>query len=185
MMKRRKSIKPALLFFQEVYIGDIEKYETKSNIAKTGGGARDLRIRSGSRFTSVFSRLFPQKGTRFGVLRGQIYSELGNGTVVSKAIEYSPPTDARPGETRVCKINLIDGWEIDKTQYQADQIKHKRIFYLLVLDTDGRVWARTLREEDLPLQDPLVRSYVEERIRSKNRGKVNGSIDFITKKTIH
>ena len=93
--------------------GDLLKMEASSNVAPTGGGARDLRFRPSSAFLPFFSRLFPQTVQK---RRNLSLIEIHTGTVhwnesgieKSEMMSVWPPTNARPDECRIAQINSFD-----------------------------------------------------------------------------
>ena len=180
-MAKLKEPKPALMFFYEIKEGDVLKQRAKSNKSTSGGGARDVRIRPAEKFSAILAAMFPGKTSREGVWEGSISWEDDDGNVEQATIELWRPTEARPGEARIGRINRIAAWDVHTKQYTEDLGRGKKWFYLLVKDTDGVVWARLLYEENLPNEDPRVRRYVEQRIKDTHpHHHVRGTLNFIT-----
>jgi hypothetical protein len=100
------------VYFQEISAGDRRKIEGKSNDAKTGGGARDLRFNY-KQMHPFFVRMFPQ--TRAAKRDSEVL-RIHHGTVSwidnegrnkVSPIEFWPPTVARPSEGRLGRINQL------------------------------------------------------------------------------
>ena len=181
-MAELKQKKPVLMFFQEIKLGDVAKQKAASNIADTGGGARDLRIRPAQEFTRILNRMFPLPGSQERVFKGNIHWFDGGNNLQSGEVEFWRPTDARPNEARIGRINMIGAWAIDEQAYKTAQDAGNKWFYLLVMDTDGTVWARLLKEENLPNENKAVREYVQKQIRETSSAHaVRGSMDFQSK----
>lgn len=181
-MPKTKKPQPALMFFFEIKEGDVKKQIAQSNVSRSGGGARDIRIRPADKFTAILEQMFPRKTAREGVWEGTIQWEDDQQQIQHAVIELWRPTEARPNEARIGRINRIEAWEVDSKSYRADLGRGKKWFYLLVKDTDGIVWARLLFEDNLPNEDPRVRRYVEERIKQTNPNHhVRGTLNFITR----
>lgn len=173
--------RPALIFFQEIKPGDVRKQRAQSNDASSGGGARDLRIRPADKFTPILANMFPDVGSEEGVLQGTVHWLDDRDEVQAATVELWRPTDARPGEARIGRIHLIDSWYVDEADYNADQGRGLKWFYLLVKDIKGVTWARLLYEENLPHEIKEVSRYVTERIRNTPASRaVRGTIDFVT-----
>jgi hypothetical protein len=175
--------KPILLFFQEVKWDDVKKHLIDSNIAKTGGGARDVRIRRAKEFRPILARMFPNKGSKEGVLQGPIYWYDEAGTVQKSEIEFWRPTPSRPNEARIGKSYKIGSWALAPEVFKESIQRGKKWFYLLVMDADRVIWARLLNEDNLPKEAPVVRDYIQARIQAtKPRNHVMGTMDFETRK---
>ena len=141
--------RPLLLIFREVLPGDIKKQLAQSNIARSGGGARDLRFRNVKEWAPFFGRLFTTPGAKKGVAKGRVCWIDGAGRARSVDIECWRPTKARPNELRLGKIHLIGGWVVDEAAYAASYEKGERWFYCLFLDDRNRLWAKLLAEGDM------------------------------------
>ena len=131
---------PILVFFQEVKSGDLRKQEARSNDSTTGGGARDLRMPK--RFWDSVAPFFP-KEVSSRERSGIIISETGQ-TIQRVETSFWRPTGARPSEIRIGKITLIDAWTIEEDYFASELQSDYLLFYLLTLDVNQRVWARTM-----------------------------------------
>jgi hypothetical protein len=179
-----KPRRPVLVFFQEVKPGDIRKQQAASNDARSGGGARDLRIRPAAVFARVLSSLFPVSTDEEGVFLGRVHWYADRGTIHHAEVEFWRPTDARPGEARVGRIHTIASWTIDAEVYDAARARGLKWFYLLVKDAEGIVWAGILREENFEKERPEITEYIRARIRSTQTSHaVRGMINFETRET--
>lgn len=169
--------KPVLLFFREVLPDDLDKYETKSAVAKTGGGARDLRFPKG--FGPKIGSMFPTKTKRPGVMSGTINWEDSKGRREYKSIELWPPTNARPGEMRIGRFYEVDSWKVDAVEFEKARQQGQKWFFLLVKDSEGNVWARLLEERNLDGEWEIVRNFIKRRIQdTQGKRAVCGLIDF-------
>lgn len=172
---------PVLVVFREVLPGDLRKFRAESNDADTGGGARDLRFREGSRMSPVLARMFPNPADEAGVTRGDVYWVTSDDTAASGQVEFWRPTDARPNEVRLGRIYVVNGWIVDEEEYAAARNRGDIWFYLLVLDDTGRTWARILRGANLNRETPAFRDCVQRRIQERRgAAAVFGSLDFTT-----
>ena len=175
---------PVLVVFREVLPGDIRKIRAESNISPTGGGARDLRFRHGDMMTQVIRRMFPEPTFQTGVVKGRVHWIDQDGIVQYTNIEFWRPTEVRPNEVRLGRINNLRGWYIDEEAYNASQQNRMKWFFLLVLDDTDTVWARLFQEEYIEFQTPLFREYLRQRIHtSRGNSAVFGAIDFTTLET--
>ena len=176
---------PALLFFYEMQPGDIAKYKTKSNIAQTGGGARDLRPRPAGEVSRVLRPMFPRTTDKAGAFEGTIHWFDDDGNVQSEDICLWTIYEARQGEARIGTSYKIGAWAISEDEYQAAQARGKKWFYVLLMDKDDVTWAYVMREEDLEDWSPEVRDYVRGRVAATPQGArprhVIGSINFVSK----
>lgn len=126
---------PVMAFFQEAVAGDILKFKAKSNIAQTGGGARDLRISPVADFWDSLLRFFPERISE-REYRGQILT-AGQ----TRTISLMGPTSSRRNECRICRIPLIDSWNISQQEFKETIAAKQKWIYMLILDDQGRVWA--------------------------------------------
>jgi hypothetical protein len=182
-MANLKPKKPVLMFFQEIKPGDVAKQKAASNKAATGGGARDLRIRPAQEFTKILSPMFPLPGSKTGVSQGNVHWFDKTNSIQSAQVEFWRPTEARPGEARLGRIHAIDAWTVDEPAYDAAIKAGMKWFYLLVMDADGIVWARLVKEENLPNENKSVRDYIHKRINETFVSHaVRGTMNFQSKK---
>lgn len=120
--------------FRELREGDLEKFNATSSTSGTGGGARDIRFRSPSKFDPIFASMFPGRKTKArrdgaGAYTSTIYhadvavhiahtnvapsdqrvQNHGADQLVVDTLEYWPP--ARTGrykdESRVGRVNKL------------------------------------------------------------------------------
>ncbi len=178
--------KPVLLFFQQILPGDVRKQRAKSNDATTGGGARDLRIRPAQLFAPLLLPMFPHPTGQAGVTQNDVFWVNAQGGVESATIELWRPTEARPDETRLARITAIESWIVNQDEYAKARAAGKVWFFLLVMDADSRVWARTYEERHWrdPKASAEVRDYFLKRIKATPKGQsVRGFMNFITGET--
>lgn len=174
---------PALLFFYEMMPGDVLKYQTKSNKAKSGGGARDLRPRPADGFARVLRPMFPET-VEEGVSKGTIHWVDDEDNDLSTDICLWRPTAARPGEARIATSYKVGKWRVSEEDYNEAVKNDKKRFYVLLMDRDRVTWAYVMNEEQLEHWNLQVRDYVRERIALTRKGThVAGSINFETGET--
>ena len=101
------------VLFQILERGDRLKMDGSSNVAPTGGGARDLRFRPASEFLPFFKKMLPKVvpktrgATQIDTYRGSV-SWKRSGQQKSQDMTVWPPTDTRPDECRIATINAFD-----------------------------------------------------------------------------
>lgn len=167
-----------LLVFREVLPGDIKKHSAKSNVSQSGGGARDLRFR-GTQWVPFLSRMFPMSTGQSGVSSATVHWFSLDKSAKSATVEWWRPTYARPGETRIGRINQITAWSVNQVEFFSDKSKGIKWFFVLFLDEKGFLWASLVRQSDLNKQAPQIKEFVEEVIRATPSGRtVAGAKDF-------
>jgi hypothetical protein len=139
------------VIYKEILSGDRRKFVAKSNDAPSGGGARDLRF-SFEQFEPAFRAVFPDKVTEvrkregereeLHVFKGEFYW-LDEGEVRHAPSYFEPPTDARPTEGRIRRINSYDCFREIPDEDQG------RLFLLLVQQADDTVWPSFATERSL------------------------------------
>ncbi len=112
------------VLLQNIEEGDRLKFEARSNVSATGGGARDLRFRPESDFLPFFGRMFPHKRIETRTSKGvQSQIEVFSGTVTwseaavdkSATMEVWPATNARPNECRIARISSFGLYDLIKS----------------------------------------------------------------------
>ena len=141
--------KVLLVVYKEIVYGDLSKFTATSNIADTGGGARDLRFSPSDEFLPVFERMFPVRQGNMNV--GKFY--WPNGKVTD--VKIARPTRSRANEMRICTINQCFPPEYIPTDAE-DQI------LLLIYDDECKVTPHFTSRESLRNDgwDPLIRSRI-------------------------
>lgn len=139
------------IVFREVLSGDRRKFEAKSNDASTGGGARDFRFSPYDKFDGIFERMLTGRRSEMRTrdrkkISEEIYTssvnvEKANGLVITKTIEFEPPTTARPNEGRLTRLNHY-GLEVPNNN-------EGRILLLLYQTGDTRLWLNFATENQL------------------------------------
>ncbi len=149
-MQQTQIIEVKLVIYKRIVDGDLSKFTATSNITQTGGGARDLRFSPAAEFFPVFRRLFSQD--RDGILRGQFSWAHHSPTDA----EIHPPTNSRPNEVRIGRINECFPQEVIPTD-SSDCI------LLIVLDNIGKVCPyftslQSLRNDNWhpAIKDPII-----------------------------
>jgi hypothetical protein len=163
--------KPVIVFFQETKPDDIDKYFIQSNNADTGGGARDLRIRPPDEFWRDLSPFF-QVEISARQRSGTIYSadKRQDNKTVSAEVSLWGPTNTR-NEVRIGRFYAVAGWEIPADEFNSDFTNGIAWFYLLVLDDNNNVWARTMRSTTIGKNDPGFDACVSSALRRKSNPK--------------
>ncbi|TCW19314.1 hypothetical protein [Dietzia cinnamea] len=137
---------PVLFFYKEIVAGDLRKLVAESNDAKTGGGARDLRI-PWKPFQQIMHRIF----TKDSIGSGGKPIRTANVTYLDKhgkpqhtELSYWPPTTSRPTESRIAKVHASPA-----LGGQLPSMDKGRIFVVLTKFDDGTVRCDYAYEQDL------------------------------------
>jgi hypothetical protein len=177
------------VIYKEILDGDRRKFEARSNDARSGGGARDLRF-SFEAFEPAFKAIFPEvaqeirkrEGERdeLGILRGEFHW-MEEGGVRHAPASFEPPTDARPAEGRIPQINSYGCFR------DIPEKGGGRLFLLLVQREDDTVWPGFATEDSLRSGkwDPRVASEILRCVGAvRNAGvAVAGYMDYTTGRT--
>jgi hypothetical protein len=151
----RKSVpsKPARLVFREITDGDRLKFVAKSNLTKSGGGARDLRFRGWSKLAPTLTKLFPNQKVltrkRSGqkqnltVYSGDFFWLDESQKECSQEVLLEPPTDARPQEGRITKVHEYACFVAIPKKSEG------RLLLLFIQNDDGKVWPYFASEKSL------------------------------------
>lgn len=141
------------IVFREWLPGDRKKAKASSNIAPTGGGARDLRLPYRP-FTDVMSRMFTErrrvrrrrndKTISVDVRVGRLFwHDHERNVCLSAEAVFEPPTSARPTEGRIATINRYPPFS------QAPPEAEGRAIILLVQTENDMVWPAFPSEHSL------------------------------------
>lgn len=152
---------PIKFFFQEVVEGDVRKVNKESNDSQTGGGARDLRISPAAEFWEGLLDFFPQEAS----VRERSGQVVTTGSILSTKVTLMGPTKSRRNECRICKIWTIPNWRITNEQFELEKSKGLTRFYILTLDSNGKVWADTFLSSSIESFEPSVRLKIQKRIK--------------------
>jgi hypothetical protein len=155
----------ARVFYKEIVHGDLLKFQAQSNVAASGGGARDLRIGQHQSLRTVIRQLFPasisttrvRNGVRANeqILHGNFHLKKPDGTVIVDTVTFEPPTDARPSEGRITRVNIHECF----SQIRGKTIlSNDKLMLLLVQNNDNSVWPYFYYESSFRTQgwDPKV-----------------------------
>lgn len=165
---------PRKVFYHQVKKGDITKYFKISNISSTGGGARDLRISPKSLWESM-EDFFPEainNRQKKGIIFSEIHEEI-----LSAEVQIMAPTNARPNEVRICKINKVKGWEISLEEYNTEIDSGFYWFYLLILDANKRVWAAKFSTRYIDEMHESISSIIEAELDKNSQNAIRGVIN--------
>jgi hypothetical protein len=181
---------PLRLLFKSIEEGDRLKLEARSNIATTGGGARDFRL-SHRRFERVINKMFPKVVVETRTRDGKHKQvELRKATLIwtdedgrsqTKEITYEPPTSARPSEGRITRVHEIPPLAVQNLPVRSEG----RVVALLIQNSDGTIGAHYTSDELLnhPPKpwNPLAKQTILEALKTTPAGKsAAGWIDFTT-----
>lgn len=168
------------VYFQEITAGDRRKIEGKSNDAQTGGGARDLRFPY-VKLRGFFERMFPKTHT---AKRDEEELTIHHGTVswVDNAgksrvspIEFWPPTNARPAEGRLGRVNQLGNLQdlpptsegrlfVTLTELKTGEIRVRHVSEKVLLDdsvTNGTVVAQVKKAITAQRGNHSIRGYLD------------------------
>jgi hypothetical protein len=145
----------ARILYKEIVEGDLRKIKAESNDSDTGGGARDFRFGEFDRLEPIIRKMFPSamkearrrggKATDIEIFKGTFHWNFG-GNDEHKAVEFEPPTSARPKEGRITRVHeqpCFDTKRIPKFGVG------NRVLLLLVQRNDGTVWPYFVEESSL------------------------------------
>jgi hypothetical protein len=148
----------ARILYKEIVAGDVRKIKAESNDADSGGGARDFRFGDFDELEPIIRKMFPDVAKEFRrrggktveieIFKGAFHWNSG-GKDQYKAVEFEPPTSARPKEGRITRVHeqpALDTSRIPK--FGAGN----RVLLLLVQRNDGTVWPYFV--DELSLSEP-------------------------------
>ena len=168
---------PVSAFYQEVVSGDLKKFNRKSNNAKSGGGARDLRVSPVGTYWDPLANYFPtQVDSR--TKRGKILSKLNDGKVAEQEVEFMKPTGARKNECRICRIYTIENWNITSEEFESKTNDGHKWFFLLILDNKNQVWASKFCTDVLDEMSDKVKNAIEEKIAQRKKRTIRNFISL-------
>lgn len=167
---------------REILDGDRLKFQAKSCLNGSGGGARDMRFSPYVKFDDVFGRILPNRAivsrkrggvpTPTTVYTASVSVRNPGGSHDTQVI-FEPPNDYRDFEGRVALIHQL-GLDIPAST-------GKRLLFLLGQMDDGTAFVTTAREEDVPHWHPDVAALLDKMLLYQHpRNAANGYIDFVT-----
>lgn len=180
----------ARILYKKLVQGDRAKVKKKSNIAQTGGGARDFRFGSYKLTEPAVLAMFPiplKAGRRrkdekvaLDIRKGTFhwYDEVG--VLQTRDAFFEPPTTKRPSEGRLTRVPEFSCFKDIPAETPGN-----RILVLLIQRKDGTVWPHLVEEKTLAVPgewDPKVAQVLIDCLaakRSKNHAPV-GYYDFTT-----
>lgn len=168
---------PVSAFYQEVVLGDLKKFNRQSNSAKSGGGARDLRISPVGTYWDPLANYFPtQAGNR--TRKGKILSKVSSDKVEEEEVEFMKPTGARKNECRICRIYTIKNWNITTEEFESKSKQGHKWFFLLVLDDKNQVWATKFCTDVLDDMGQEVKKAIEEKMAQGKKRTIRNFISL-------
>lgn len=161
-----KNLDVKIVIYKKIVVGDLSKFTATSNIAQTGGGARDLRFSPATEFFPVFQRMFAQNGA---VLSG-CFSWANH---PDTEVEIHPPTNARPNEVRIGKIH-----ECFPDVYIPNDASD--CILLIVLDGSGRVFPYFVSKHSMMYDNwhPAIRKPILDGLNAQ-RGKKTTAMGYV------
>ena len=161
-----------IVVYKKILEGDIGKMEERSNITDSGGGARDFRFNPQSKFRPIFMKMFPlEVPGKPDTLHAVFHWNDAPDTEAMIDIR----TDKVRKEVRICQVNKC----LRHRPHSA-----KDCIFLLVMDSDGKVWPYFTSEESLENDewDPFVASEILKGLRAERpqNSAPAGYIDFET-----
>ena len=143
------------LVYREVLPGDVAKFQGKSNLTPSGGGARDFRFRPYSKFQGIFEKLLSGRKTETRIRKGLptatlIYTDTvtvtdATGTASTRQIEFEPPTTAREDEGRLPRLNaygmVVPTGAVGRVLLLLYQTGNGSLFLNFATETDLRAGA--------------------------------------------
>jgi hypothetical protein len=183
------------LLYKRFLLGDDRKVKSRSNISKTGGGARDVRFGPWEMFESIVRVMFPQTVVKStprkdpqtgGYVRHQTFVHVGtllyqhdDGTTAQMPVEFWEPTSARPFEGRLARAGTLPPF----CPHTIPAGKGS-VFMVLAQNVDGMLEGAWVTEHDLrnrqgwykPFQQALLDALDE----ASTTANVRGFIDLQT-----
>lgn len=132
------------ILFKEMLDGDYLKVKNESNVAETGGGARDFRYPI--KYRSLLERMFPRVEYQGGKERrlADLHYDNGEGEQVSSDVEFWPePTESRPTEVRIGRVGHYEALANPPSNLK------EQVFFALRLDAAGKLYASYVFESDI------------------------------------
>lgn len=170
----------ARILYKEIVPGDLRKILAESNDSKTGGGARDFRFGDYKNLVPVVNQMFPQvsrekrrrKGmiTEVEIRKGTFCWDTGGG-VQKKAVEFEPPTSARPSEGRITCVHEQPALDVALIPKVNDDDK---VILLLVQRNDGSVWPYFTHLKSLATEGAWDNRVASEIIRCVGAARAEG-----------
>lgn len=188
----------ARILYKEIKEGDLKKFIAKSNITKSGGGARDLRFGPYNTLTPLIQQMFPiivnlqRKRNKslisLSIQKGTFCWYDNNGSVQSQDVFFEPPTSARRSEWRITRVNTYKCF--DKSRFPANVNNVNQRLLLLLAQCCGQnqpVWPFFIDTATLnnpALWNPNVANELVKCIGKKRNPKnsVLGYYDFVNSK---
>lgn len=176
------------IVYRQLMADDWDKFKARSNIASTGGGARDLRFRKAA--ADELSKMFPgqtlvnRRQSRGGARQptsipsGRLYWEdPKTGITASGEILFEAPTPSRQGEMRIATVHRYPFFNGLSQPSAAEGAA----FLLFAAKRNGEIWAYMTTETGLadPNWHPAIRPHILACMAATRRGSaVAGFIDL-------
>jgi hypothetical protein len=175
----RMLVEPHIVFYKQVLEGDIQKYNTRSSTAGTGGGARDLRVSPVKRFQPLLQTMLSEPGSTPGVTRGRVLSYRRGKEPVETTVELWPPTSARSNELRISCFYEVPGWAVNHDELQRAEQAGQMLFYVLEMDVHGTTVAKVLSDEQLARDSRAIGEHMKKQSLSTARKAIVGAVDVL------
>ena len=176
---------PHIVFFKEILIGDVKKYERRSADAGTGGGARDLRVSPSGSFGPFLRQMISEPTAQTGVTHGNILSRTRGGGFRATDVELWRPTDARDRELRIARVYEVPAWSLSEADFLRGASAGETRFYVLEMDEFGSVFAKILTRTQLTVSHSLLAEHLT-LLESRRRGNraIVGAVDLVQRTTV-
>jgi hypothetical protein len=191
---------PQRLLYKRFLVGDDLKLKGRSNISKTGGGARDVRFGPWEKFEGIVKVMFPQtvikstprKDPQTGkyvqhqtvVHVGTLLYQDDNGATAQMSVEFWEPTSARPFEGRLARAGTLPPFRPGTMPAGKGSV-----FMLLAQDAAGKLGGTWVTEHALRnLQGwykPVQEALVEALDKASATDNLRGFIDLQTHQQCH
>ena len=163
-MNQRQPGRPVRILFQQMTEATIRKIRSESADAHSGGGARDLRLSPHEEVAPFMEALLPavrvgRRAGRGGAEDTEIDIHWGTATWGDGSreaqIEYWPPTDTRPTEGRIARINSLPPLADPPQDLDGAVV-------LFVQDDNGALWVRYATAAGLRRSLPEIADTIRE-----------------------
>lgn len=170
------------VLFKELFPGDYQKFQAASNIAQTGGGARDLRFSGVNQLQPVIVDMFPQvvpshrkrvAGPNVNLQQGVLRWSGGSMDVL-----FEPAQDQRDNEWRLAQVASMP--PLANRVQPANYNVSDREMILLLQDVNHDVWP-VIELRSKVILDAALGAFVQSKFARHNNPShaVVGYMDFV------
>lgn len=150
-----------IVVYKKVVEGDLKKFFAQSNIARSGGGARDLRFSPAKYFYPIFQRMFRHQEEDNTYTGFFFWSEHA-----PTEVTIHPPTNSRHNEIRIAKVH-----ECIPDKYIPNTIGD--CILIMILDSSNKVWPYFITEKSLREDDwhPKIKDEILQGLNARRSSK--------------